>query len=752
MVILALGYGCRAVEVNVGELICEETSPSPGISTLQCHFEVTLPEPSASRDHSEHNLPIREACTHHDDGTWCVDGSLRAVFQPKPKSVPGVDHQESSQQGVIQDSSSDDTNQEAHGTITHIVGEATYRPSYLRHGTGVAAVLLQAPSLHAPDQVKTARERIELAEWYFKLGNAHYPHADQHSAGMTVDQTVQWEDRMLVEVELSINAFQQVKEVLDGTGEASSDQVMLNEKHALLAMAHFQLGEAYFLRQDRDSIQIALDEYKQARQFYEILINESGNAFAWEELFELKEKYAGTCSRVGMTVIAAMDPMEQLPDWMEGMMDMMGGTGGESSHGFGDVSTDPSINTQAGSDSRSSFGSGKSNALEEAHAAYEVAIGVFNDLIRFRDSYTQKTEWDWNQIESNLAATTQHFASALTMGGDLQKSKSYFQQAIQIHERLVLKFQDANHQSAVLDLQRTQTFLADVYLSLSDTCTQLGDYDCAKLSYGKAMDLHLANKIETAPIQMMEDQEEQLNSLLSETQAVLLEYRAGIQGKATPDRRSSLFSGIPGDETEQYMYQKDDGYEGDLLSSLGTIYLSMGKPENAISYFEQAVEKYKMNKDDQMSPAMADLLINTAMAYYRVQDFQKSKEQQWTALDFYRSLYGDGVNPYVQGLDAYETMMMESMGTGDTDTGTGFGGPFFGNNKKEDSKDNGINQESDVPNSAEGAHQAEPEGVDETSEASEGQPKKVIDIDAYRRSIENATRPTATNNENQGEL
>jgi hypothetical protein len=51
---------------------------------------------------------------------------------------------------------------------------------------------------------------------------------------------------------------------------------------------------------------------------------------------------------------------------------------------------------------------------------------------------------------------------------------------------------------------------------------------------------------------------------------------------------------------------------------------------------------------------MADVMFNLAMAYYRNYEFEKSKEAQWKALDMYQTLFGDGVNPYVQGLDKGE--------------------------------------------------------------------------------------------------
>jgi hypothetical protein len=59
---------------------------------------------------------------------------------------------------------------------------------------------------------------------------------------------------------------------------------------------------------------------------------------------------------------------------------------------------------------------------------------------------------------------------------------------------------------------------------------------------------------------------------------------------------------------------------------------------------------------------MADAKLNLGMGYFRAGRFADSQRVHFEALDIYRQLYGEGVNPYLQGLEEYEDMLIEAMG------------------------------------------------------------------------------------------
>jgi tetratricopeptide (TPR) repeat protein len=175
---------------------------------------------------------------------------------------------------------------------------------------------------------------------------------------------------------------------------------------------------------------------------------------------------------------------------------------------------------------------------------------------------------------------------------------------------------------------------------------------------------------------MMEVDQEALQDYLD----TLQEYRQMVRGggggrmSQTPSKNTMYQQGnnIYDQDEEEYYYQKDDGYEGDLLASLGAIYLSRGDASRALAHLEQAVQLYHKKHEDR-DRSMADVKLNLAMAYYRLRRFDDSQRVQFEGLDIYRELYGDGVNPYLQGLEEYEDMLMEAMGTPPKDKKTADG-------------------------------------------------------------------------------
>jgi tetratricopeptide (TPR) repeat protein len=128
-----------------------------------------------------------------------------------------------------------------------------------------------------------------------------------------------------------------------------------------------------------------------------------------------------------------------------------------------------------------------------------------------------------------------------------------------------------------------------------------------------------------------------------------------VEGGTGPNKNEP--PGLLNDDGYDYYYQRDDEYEGDLHVTLGALYLSNDDLEKAMVYFENAISLYQIN--DSHSRRMADAKTNMAMALFRARQFQESIRVHTEALELYRALYGDGVNPLTQGLEDYEDLLGE---------------------------------------------------------------------------------------------
>ncbi len=149
----------------------------------------------------------------------------------------------------------------------------------------------------------------------------------------------------------------------------------------------------------------------------------------------------------------------------------------------------------------------------------------------------------------------------------------------------------------------------------------------------------------------------------SETnQKLLLEYQLKLQeygnkfGKnsmnsageiPTYDNIHDYFRGMGGsvDDDSSYTLVQDDGYEGDLHYSLGTIYMSMNDLVIASSHFDQAVRLYELAGEHE-SVAMANTKYNKAILNLYLALYGASADAHNDALDLYQHIYGPDINPF----------------------------------------------------------------------------------------------------------
>lgn len=100
---------------------------------------------------------------------------------------------------------------------------------------------------------------------------------------------------------------------------------------------------------------------------------------------------------------------------------------------------------------------------------------------------------------------------------------------------------------------------------------------------------------------------------------------------------------------------KDEGYEGDLHASLGSLYMSKNDYIAASSHYMQALRLYELN-GEQNERSMADVKFNLAALYLHLHDFTSSSSEYTEALDIYYQILGDNVNLMSPSLKLKETL------------------------------------------------------------------------------------------------
>lgn len=123
-----------------------------------------------------------------------------------------------------------------------------------------------------------------------------------------------------------------------------------------------------------------------------------------------------------------------------------------------------------------------------------------------------------------------------------------------------------------------------------------------------------------------------LSPQIQEYERLLEEY---VDGTATDDvgqyDRDGYF-----DDSEGYLI-KDDGYEADIHSSLGVLYMAQGQ-ENVMAaiHLEHAARMYEQN-GERDSPSMASVKLSLAELYLQSRDYEKSAVAHAEAINIFRA-------------------------------------------------------------------------------------------------------------------
>lgn len=138
----------------------------------------------------------------------------------------------------------------------------------------------------------------------------------------------------------------------------------------------------------------------------------------------------------------------------------------------------------------------------------------------------------------------------------------------------------------------------------------------------------------------------EISDTLVEYESLLKEYQNKVSLYTSEDH--IVESNLRTDETNDYDIDsnedKDNGYEGDLHASLGSLYMSKNDSVNAIIHLKQAKLLYTLS-GEHSEITMANVKLNLATLYLNLGDYLLSTQEYQEALDIYQSKYGDGINP-----------------------------------------------------------------------------------------------------------
>ena len=564
------------------------------------------------------------------------------------------------------------------------LGIATYKPPFMeQYGRTVAQILQRRPVQPMPTTLMAATtetiatttshpltttatatttttttneldnivdSHVEWANWLYELGMAH--------ATVNDGSDVDWQEMIL-----AINAYELAwKQFYPNQQQQQPQQhkddnipPLPHDQQFFVASVHFQLGEVYLLHPEGSMTEQAKQEFQIAHDMYHSLRQRSPHQDF--DRLDLDLRWADTCNRLGVLYLSSVNyyyygQEQPLFDWLlsPAFGGIVSGKGEGRNNHHGADTTNPSMEF--------------SSQIQQAQALLQESIQVYREVVEQQQQQQQQSSDEDNDETSleliatwlSLASTVHNAASTAALAGNLQQSLDYMLESLELYQTHIL---DTASEESV-EHQTAKISAADLLLSLSDTNLQMGNYDDAKKYYQQALEWYEENDIEVAPMQQILQEDE--DATLEQQEAILQEYQDMVYG----NKKNKKHRHHPGEIKPQglqeddfeYYYEQDDRYEGDLYAALGGLYLNRDEAERATAYLLKAVNLYNKNQDESLRQ-MADAKLNLAMAYFRSRNFQKSLKTHLEALDIYRSLYGDGVNPLLQDLETLTEAFMQ---------------------------------------------------------------------------------------------
>lgn len=267
-----------------------------------------------------------------------------------------------------------------------------------------------------------------------------------------------------------------------------------------------------------------------------------------------------------------------------------------------------------------------SGFLESAGKAEEMlnnAVGIYQKALQ------QAAAGDDSILyQLQLATLLHNLGTARMITSTVGRAVAVMEEARDAFQQVIPRLRSLDREDAIMGM-------AELLISLSDAYLQAGNYVQAKLRYKDAMDWYKQHNLKPAQVPVVRNDE-----LLVEMEEQLAEYHASLMGGGGEIQIPDDYR-IPGEP----IYEPDNRYEADLYAAIGSIELSHGQVELALTRFVKAIGMYEDLGGEER--AIADVRLNMAMGLFRLRKYDDSLEEHFQALDMYHKVVGDGKNPLI---------------------------------------------------------------------------------------------------------
>jgi tetratricopeptide (TPR) repeat protein len=580
-----------------------------------------------------------------------------------------------------------------------VVGTAIYDEPFSGYQPAIHKVLLK----HGLRQ----GDYYNQADWYIQLALAH--------RSLFEDDPVlkDWKTQL----QLSLNSFQQAIQIYQGlklTADNDDNPLWLIQHH--LAAAYFQIGETYLLTLDQAAA--GQDYLVQSEALYRIILKNPQSGVDRYSLREIQIGWAMCCTRLAVTLLqkSVDGKHESSNDYESSLMSELEAYLQEQQQ------SDPSAAMEAWFLQHPE----KVDVLAQKQKRQELVYQRAQDLLQtaidiLRPSVLEKDgdKLDNLALQRQLAAALQNAGTAKALQGDLPAAVEALEEALQIQQGIVVPTVSVDS----LEAQDAVAAVAEALYSLADYYVQLGKYEESNERYFEAMEWYnsysdiLEPPVGGNPLLAEVDLE-----MLSSYEELLLQYREVLTNGL--DDVDMIAEG----RENEGDYGEDDGYEGDIHTTLGTLYMSQGDYILAESHLTQAVRLYELIGEAGEHNA-GDAKFNLAMVRFHNKEYMESAELRRSALEIYRQVVGEGVNPMMQGVYQLDLPTFGiAHGSGSRETVA-----------RHVRASDRVSRKGDSPMESDASSDHQTKDVDSTTSVSHATYETIVNLDDYHSAMMNAS-------------
>ena len=509
------------------------------------------------------------------------------------------------------------------------MGTHTYQAPFTHEPAAVVAVL---------QQERPPREgafTVNDADWYLQLALAHRSVVEDVIMTQAVDEPLRRQ------LNLAANAFQQAIHLYQGLRTSTREPAWAIQHH--MAVTYFQLGETFSL--DVESISTGNEYLVQSYELFRQILEEKQSPPVDFISARYVEVSWATCAlRLGsnklngamsgdnqddvseIEILMQQEFMQQQPDGSE-------------------------VDWQDWLDRHPGYAERLAQAQTRVENQIEQAVQILDRAVTlFRKAVSSGRHPDQDgMMRQNLATALQNRGTAAILQGRMEEGIEYMEEAASMHQESLQQseFKPQGRDAAMA--------VAEAWYSLADTYLQLGKYKESNERYEAAMKMfqdYSLPGVAAAPPSF-----EAGDETIAAYEQALQDYRDYTNDPSNTEAPLDVGG-------EQLIYQKDDGYEGDLYATLGSLYLMAGDYVTAESNLLQAIQLYSM-AGEEPDRTTADAKFNLAAIYVHKGQFMESAQSRKEALDIYLDVVGEGVNPISNGvpeldLSAYKNRQKEA--------------------------------------------------------------------------------------------